>query len=307
MARCGLKEASQTPRIVRVALENLFLLLVSLSSRGLNLWAIDKQVIGLLAGQITYVLPPGTIDVLNVLYSQPTFQTSTITTAAANQTVVSLSTAAGVQRYGFTPASTFVGSLLVETSPDGTTWSTQQNYQSQTWAGGVQYWYDFNGSITASQVRFTTSAASMAFSAAQLATALYNQKMSAMNRDDYTNQPVQNQPGRPSTNYFFEKLVNPQISLWPVTTVNTDQMVVWRHRQIQDIGNLRNQIEVPNRWLEPIIWQLARRLCFEVPEVDPNRIQMVKDESDKYLLEGEMNESDHLPIFVTPQIRGYTR
>jgi hypothetical protein len=101
--------------------------------------------------------------------------------------------------------------------------------------------------------------------------------------------------------------VNYQINLWPLTLNTTDQITAWVHRQIQDVGTLTEEIEIPNRWIDPIEWQLARRLAFECEDVDPARIQMVQAESDKYLIDSSAGENDHTPTRILPQIRGYTR
>lgn len=71
MRRCGLSPQALTPEVVDTALESLFMLLLSLSNRGLNLWCIDKQLMPLIPGQASYELLPGTQDVLNLLYSTP--------------------------------------------------------------------------------------------------------------------------------------------------------------------------------------------------------------------------------------------
>lgn len=300
--RCKIPGPKITPKTVQLAEENLFFLLLNLSNRGLNLWCVDQQIIGLFPGKKTYVLPVGTIDVLNVMYSQPTVQASTLVNGTTSSTAT-LSTAATIVRYGFMPTTSFTGVLTLTT--DGGV--AQQVLASQTWVAGTWYWFDLNPTVSSVAWVLTTSAVSMTLSQFVLSSQSYDQKVSPMNRDEYTQQPNKNQSGVPSTSFWFEKLVNPQINLWPVTTNGFDQLSLWRHRQIQDVGTLTQQIELPNRWLDPIIWQLAGRLAFECEDVDPARRAEVMAAADKYLVDGELNEADHMPLFFTPQIRGYTR
>lgn len=71
LRRCGISPASATVETLETAKEDLFMLLMSLSNRGLNLWCIDSQTVPLVAGQAVYVLPPGSLDVLNLVLATP--------------------------------------------------------------------------------------------------------------------------------------------------------------------------------------------------------------------------------------------
>lgn len=211
LRRCGLNPASATVETLDTAREDLFMLMMSLSNRGLNLWCIDQQVIPLVAGQATYVLPPGTLDVLNVL-----FQT-----------------------------------------PQG------------------DEWRDF--------------------------------PLSAYNRDDYANLPNKSMASERPTCYWFEKLREPQITLWPVPSDATRRLLVFRYRQIQDVGALTEELEIPSRWLEAICWQLALRLAFELPEVKPERLAAIQSMRQEMIIEVEAGETDSAPTYFAPEIGVYTR
>lgn len=211
LRRCGLNPASATVETLDTAREDLFMLMMSLSNRGLNLWCIDQQVIPLVVGQATYVLPPGTLDVLNVL-----FQT-----------------------------------------PQG------------------DEWRDF--------------------------------PLSAYNRDDYANLPNKSMLSERPTCYWFEKLREPQITLWPVPSDATRRLLVFRYRQIQDVGSLTEELEIPSRWLEAICWQLALRLAFELPEVKPERLAAIQSMRQEMIIEVEAGETDSAPVYIAPEIGVYTR
>ncbi len=306
LLRCGLRSTSLTPEIVSLAFDDLFFLLLNLASRGLNLWCIDKQIIGLFPNQATYVLPVGTIDVLNVVYSQPTVQASVTSYPSGTQALGTLTSSTMIVRFGFMPTATFDDSLTFSINT-GAGYVVDQTLPSQEWTAGAWYWYDIKVPKTASLYRLQSTTQAFTLSNFVLSSNTYDQKISPFNRDTYTVQPDKNRAGTPSTNYYFEKLVNPQITLWPITQNTTDQITVWRHRQIQDIGTLTQEIELPNRWLEPIIWQLAYSLSYEIPEVDPARRAEIATNRQNFLADGEHNESDHLPMYIVPRIRGYTR
>ena len=115
------------------------------------------------------------------------------------------------------------------------------------------------------------------------------------------------QVSRPSVSYFFEKKLTPRLTLWPVPNNETDHLMLFVHRQPQDVGSLGNQLEIPQRWLDGIIWLLAARLCFEIPTVDPSIAQLIVQMADKQVFEAEQSETDGAPIYITPGIGVYSR
>ena len=304
MLRIGLTGPKLTPKIVQLAEENLFYLLLNLSSRGINLWLVSKYIIGLFPGQRTYVLPAGTIDVLpdSVVYSQSKIPQSSFINQGTS-TLATLASPSQIVRYGFMPTTTFTGSLTLTTDLG----VVQQVLPSQAWLAGAWYYYDMPVNTTSVTWTLTTSAASMALSQFVLSNNQFDQKISMFNRGEYAQQPNKSQPGWPSTNWFLEKLVNPQITFWPVTPNTFDQVTLWANRQVQDIGTLTQQVEIPNRWIDPTIWMLARRLSYEVENVDPARRAEVAAECDKIVFDGEVGETSHSPLYFRPEIRGYTR
>src|SRR5574343_98041 len=80
--RIGLIPSALTPEMWMIAKENLYFLMLNLSNRGLNLWAVEKAWIGLQSGKATYNTPAGTLDLVNVTYSTPTVDTSTLAAIA---------------------------------------------------------------------------------------------------------------------------------------------------------------------------------------------------------------------------------
>lgn len=307
MRRCGVAASGQTPEILELAQESLYFLMLSLASRGLNLWCVDKQILDVTVGKKTYVLPPGTLDVLNVAFSTATYVTGT-NSSAATYYKTALSTATPVVRIGLTVSVLPTSSVLLQFSDDGSSWTTSTTVATTSITAGTRQWFDMN--ITGNHLYYRAFVASGSLSVTEflLVNTISDLPVKAMNRDDYTALPIKDNPGSPAVNYFFEKLIDPQMTVWPVPNVSGNQICVWRHRQIQDVGTLTQEIEIPNRWFEEVIWQIAARLCFELPAgvVDPARMAAVLTMADKQLIEVESGETDHAPTYYAPAIRGYT-
>ena len=70
--RVKVAPSAQTPETIEIAQNCLYMLMINLSNRGLNLWCVDKAYLGLKASQATYPLLPGWLDVLSAAFSHPT-------------------------------------------------------------------------------------------------------------------------------------------------------------------------------------------------------------------------------------------
>lgn len=299
--RCGVPPSAQTPEIIQMAKENMYLLLLGLSNAGLNLWAVEKAFIGLSDGQPTYTTPVGTLDVLNVVYCTPTLATVTfVGIAAGGQATI---TSAEVVRVGFSFTSAYTGSIQLKCG--GTLLST---LDSTTYATGQYYWADLPVATTGTV--FTVESAAVPYpviSDIKLATAVAELPVTQWNRDTFSVMNNKYVQGHPSTSYFYEKKLTPQITLWPVPDSSDNHLLIYRHRQPQDVGTLLQQVEIPQRWMDGFIWLLSARLCFEMPGIDPGRQTLIVQMADKVVLEAEQSETDGAPIYLTPGIGVYSR
>ena len=301
--RVKVKSSDQTPEYVSIARDNLYLLLLGMSTRGLNLWCVTPQYIGLQAHTATYVMPAGTLDVLNVVYSMPSVLSSTF---AANGTggTATLTTSSNVLRIGFQPSAGFTGAVAISTSTDGITYTQQLALPSATYTSGTWYWNELpnNGTALSAQIAGT----GLSLTSIRLANQIADLPVTPWSRDTYSVINNKNQEASPSTSYYLEKFLTPQITLWPVPNTDANHLTVFTHRQVQDVGTLTQQLELPQRWVESTIWQLAIRLALEIDVVDPGILSVIQPLADKALEEAELGESDGAPFMLAPNIRGYS-
>lgn len=304
--RCGLSPTTQTAETMQTARECLYLLMLSLATRGLNLWCVETDLIGLRTNQATYVLPDGTIDLLKLVFSRPTRVEGTDVQAGLNYTT-SLDSASNVLRVGV-KFDTIAASetVTISSSDDDVTYTVREQFVKTDWVADQWYWFELDPVVNAQYFRVSTLAA-IDVSDFYLATSLYDMEIVQYNRDDYFGLPNKQTLGSPSTNYYYERKLNPQVTLWPVPNDDTCHLTIVRHRQIQDVGTLVQEIEIPNRWYEAVIWQLAERLAFELPNVQPTRVPLVQAEAAKNLIDVENQETDGASIRFNVQLSGYTR
>jgi hypothetical protein len=296
--RVGKSPAVQTPQVVQTCQESLYMLLLSLSNRGLNLWAVERELKALIVGQPTYVMAAGTLDVLNVVYSQPTFATTVVVASPGITTATATTSSTGI-RVGVTFNSAYVDGFYIAVDSAPVQWVPAASYQA-----GL-YWFDLDKAQTGT-VFSVSGTVSLDVSDLSVVTLLRDVPLTPLNRDSFMALPNKAQQSHPCVNYWFEKKLNPQITLWPVPDNTNDHLTLMRHRQVQDVGTLSQQIEIPARWYEAITWQLSLRLAFELPDVAPDRIQLVNSMAGQYLLEDELGETDSMPSSIQPNIRPYT-
>ena len=281
------------------------MLIMSLSSRGINLWCVDRKLIPLNEGQSTYTLPSGTIDVLNLLHVTPV-QIDASYQYNANDTTAYLSEDVLVGRVGLLWSEAPTAEVNLQWSNDNATWTTFSTVAVLDITTGQYLWLEVDPGLNVNQVR-AVSADLGVMDDMILASGGREIMMTPFNRDDWANQPNKTQTSNTQVNYYFEKLVNPRITVWPAPASSQNYMALYRHRQIQDVGDLQNELELPTRWFEAISWHLALRIAFEVPGVEPQRRQELVGMASNFTLEAEANETDHSPVFLAPRVSVYTR
>lgn len=304
--RCGLLPGQLTPETVVSAQESAYMFLLSMAGRGINLWCVERNLLPLTVGQARYLLPVGTIDVLNLLHATPSRVTGTDTSGATHYTT-ELTEPSSVVRFGVKFSTLPTISFVFQSSDDGVAWTTVQTVSAANFpSANVWGWYDVDPAVSAKYFRLF-SATFGVVDDFFLVTAVREIDIPQFNRDDYANQPNKTFQSRIATNYYFEKLIDPEVTVWPVPSDDTSHLVLFRHRQIQDIGTMINEVEIPDRWLEPVSWHLALRLAYELPGVDPERRKELVSMAGAMTIETEGSENDGAPVYFAPNIRGYTR
>lgn len=307
--RCRIPPEGISSEQISFALDTLYLILSMLANRGLQLWCIESYLMPLYQAQGLITLPNGVVDILNTnlrtveVLNTTTTNTTTSTTYQTNFPTATQVTTVGIEWSG---AST---SYALETSTDGTTWTTLETEANPNATVGTVTWSDIQGSLATLYFRVRATTGTLNQAQVILANTPNEIPMARLNRDDYVNLPNKAFQGRP-LQFWVDRLLNaPVLYLWPVPSPQfvTAQVVVWVKRYIMDVGTMTQEIEVPQRWYDAIVYVLAARLAEETPSVDPQMIAILDQKAQRSLLEAENEERDDSPIYLTPNIAVYTR
>lgn len=126
-----------------------------------------------------------------------------------------------------------------------------------------------------------------------------------VSRTEYASYPNKEQQGF-TTTYWFDRLLSPTITLWPVPDGTSAQYLkYYRVRQLQD-SNLQNgqQVEIPYLWMEAFAYGLAQRLAQIWNPPMALQIKPMADES--YQIAAAQN-TEYAQQYISPVISGYYR
>lgn len=328
--KAGAKTSDQTAENVQTALREMNLWLSGMSNRGINLWCIERSLVPLYVGQVELLLPTGTIDVQQVNWRNYTRMTGSGTpTSSAGGTVLyafdqEIDTACtqvspgGYIEYDFLTdvSPTMIGwlsnssgtlNLSLEYSTDNVVWAELQNFGSTTYVPGEWVWYDLLTIFSARYWRIKeTGTGIIDVSEIVFANNTNDVPLYRMNRDEYATMPNKTFQGRPVQWWYDNRMSTQKILTWPLSNDTFKLLQVIRTRQIQDITDIKQQVEAPMRWWDTLCWAMAFRMNISGIG-DPSRYPTLKDELKEALDLVEAEERDNSPISLLPNISGYTR
>lgn len=125
-----------------------------------------------------------------------------------------------------------------------------------------------------------------------------------VSRTEYASYPNKTQQGWPTT-FWFDRLLAPTVTLWPVPDGNEVSFSYYRLRQIQDANFTSGQtVDVPYLWMEAFAYALAFRIALIW---SPDKVPMLKPIADEaYNIAAEQNV-ENAATYISPQIQGYYR
>lgn len=125
-----------------------------------------------------------------------------------------------------------------------------------------------------------------------------------ISRSEYASYPNKEQQGF-TTTYWFDRLISPTVTLWPVPDGTTTSLKYYRVRQIQD-ANLQGgqQVEVPYLWLEAFSYGLAQRLATIWA---PDKAMALKPLADEAYNIAAAQNVETAQQYISPIISGYFR
>jgi len=335
--RCKLPPQAITPEWIDTAFDLLFLNLSALASYGIPMWVIEKTILPIYRGERSVPLPVGSVDVLemnirdlnrtlgetnsasegvadNAFDSDLTTACTQTTPAGFIQTTFGAGNAVQVDNYGIFFNATATWDITIQGSQDGITFTDLFADTEVAAVAGDWLWIDLEQQIPFEFIRLQANGTTVLDVAEFFLGNTANEiPMPKISLDSYSNLPDKTFLSRP-TEFWYDKQAAAQggqniVTVWPLpdTEFTFFQYVLYIKRQIQDVGTMIQEIEVPQRWYKFVIADLAVELCLEIPESDISRLPILQAKREKEAKDAWTGEDDGSPVRIQPRISVYTR
>ncbi|CAB4142841.1 hypothetical protein UFOVP435_27 [uncultured Caudovirales phage] len=306
IGRCGVPPSKTSPEDLNKALRALYLILVNYVNRSLNLWRIKRRYVTLINGKTSYPLSSTVVDVVDANHRVPaTIDTVWASSVGGTIYTTDLIDSRLPRMLGLHYTNNTVYNIALEASQDLVAWTPVSTITSEGEAG--LFWYEIDPTTSARYYRIReTSALAMVFTAIYIAQLYQDLPMYKINHDDYWSLPNKNFQGRP-VQYFFDKQRDPDMVLWPSPNAILACLALRVRYHIEDVGDLTDELDIPVRWYESIVAELSLKLVVELPQADLKRYDILKSERDTTFEQASSSETDGAPIYLAPNISGYTR
>ena len=126
-----------------------------------------------------------------------------------------------------------------------------------------------------------------------------------ISRTEYSQTPNKLQQA-PPTVFWFDRLINPTVTLWPVPDqTNYYTLNYYAVTQIQDAELTDAQtVDIPYRWLDALAAGLAARLAAIYA---PDRMQMLEAKAQQAYTIAATQDTENVGLYITPGLSGYFR
>lgn len=288
--RCGKELRSGYD--LRTARRSINLLTIEWANRGINLWTVEQGQILMNSYQAIYPLPVDTIDLLDQVIR-------TSNGSQANQTDININRISE-STYSTIPNKNTNGRPIQ-------VWINRQTgltpAKTATTIVG-----DISATDTTITLASTTGLPVAGFIDIGTETIGYqnivgNQIVNAWRGQNGTT-AASHLSGAQVTNNNL-----PCINVWPTPNPPGNQytFVYWRMRRIQDIGSGTNVGDIPFRFIAPMVAGLAYYLSMKLPDVDPNRIPMLKADYEQQWTLAEQEDREKASVRFVPRNMFYYR
>ena len=333
--RCKMVEQEITGEHIVIALDLMWLFTQTLVNRGIKLWNVIPLLLPIYERQATVPCPVGTEDTYTINLRNQNRITgdatategiadnafdSDLTTACTQVTpagsiTMQLDSATFVSTFGIMPNVSGTWDYVIEASNDN--FVTTTNLLTRTGQIVVVnewLWVDVQGILGGVQDFELYRLRATGTTVLDVIELVYQNKpneipMYKLNRNDYANLPDKVSTGRPTQFWYDRQRTQPEIELWPSpgAEFTFNQITGFVQRQLQDVGVMTDELEVPDRWYLAIVCNLAAELGRELREVDEIIVPRLDLDAEKYLSNAWTGETDESEVYLRPNISPYTR
>jgi hypothetical protein len=176
----------------------------------------------------------------------------------------------------------------------------------QTWSAQPHLWTLEEGSVTlvAGQAAYTVSPRALRIVSCRYNLSGIDTPMSMFSRQEYFDQPNKTVSPSIPVSFYFDPQVNAgTLYLWPApsATAVANYTINYTYVRWIDVFTTTAQTaDFPQQWIEPIMWNGAKRLMTQYPVNDPNLAQVLLGQAAEY--EASLKAWDNEPASIHFQV-----
>lgn len=333
--RIGLIGDIITSQKIQSAIMSANLELTSWQGRIPLSWTEKRFLLSVYPGQPTYQLPSTITQVIDVIGTQPTrLNTGGIATSSNGGTVNNcfdptttagcIQTAANgwisydygngnpksIQYVGITPLQTQSAyTIAIEYSFDNVNWQLSQQLSLQTYYANQILWAVIENTLNARAWRIReTGGATLQIQQIYFdvpsTTGQGDRALAAISYSEWMQQPNKTSSNQSLSGYFFNNQISPYLTLWPIPAVNNQftGLLFTAYQYSQDVTNLFNQFNVPQRFYEALVAGITARLALKFA---PDKLQMCKMDAQSAFQVACLTEGGNETLRFIPDLSAY--
>ena len=322
--RCGVDPSDISAQYYTSALFSLNAVMAEITNMQLNLWEVEAQILSLQEGVYSYLLPDGTVDILEAYRRSfdrvlgGTAATSAGGTASLafdediDTSCTQISTngnisyqytdATVITMAGYQSTDTATLKLVYEGSNDGSNWTTLLSKSSQSYPA-LQIVWDIlptPGAYLYYRVR-ETAGGTLDPVEIYFANNEKDYVLGRLSRQDYDGITNKSTSGIP-VSYYVNRAINPIVNIYLNPDSQYTMIKYNRIRQIQTVTGATQTLDAPFRFIEAMTAFLAAKLAVKRA---PDRLQMLKEEASKSVQLADTEDRERVRANFQPDLGGY--
>lgn len=295
------------------------LILSGWMNRGLNLWTLQEAMLSLIPNQNAYQLPQNVSKVQVCLLRTSARQNSGTAFSSAggnaqnafdgNPNTACTQTApdgyisfdygpnnfVSVQMVGIQSNANTTYTPVCEYSNDNITWNLALTIPPQAFAIGQNVWFVIPDPVPSRYFRVReTGGATLNIQELYFNNTIQDITMGEIGHYEYWQYPFKNQLGRPTT-FYFDRQISPILRIWPTPTGAYTNIFYTYEKMMEDVGQQINSIEIPQRFYEAFVDDLALKLAVKYA---PDKIGYLAPLAEKSFTNAAKEDCQTVPLRI---------
>ena len=194
--------------------------------------------------------------------------------------------------------------LEARTSYDAVTARRSLNIMLADWSNrGIQMWEVTKVSLTLTEgtSEYTINAYDIdildAYIQKTVSDIVTDYSINRIDRNEFVGIPTKATKARP-TQYWLERAKTPVIHLYPTPENSTDKLVYYVWQRIQDSSASVNDVDIPSRFMPPLVSGLAYYLCLKK---NVQKVELLKGLYEQDLMNALKYDEDRSSIRLVPK------